>query len=390
MANMNPLATGVDEEAQSGYRWESAYDKTWEAIRENEEGLLQPFIDQVLTKAKRSRIAQAKNLRLGLMRHIYIVLDKSERMLDQDLRPTRITLALKVLDLYLRDFFSKNPISQLGIIITRNRRAEKVIDLTGNLKILLEALDKIKEIECTGEPSLQNSLEMCLDKLKSLPSHASKEVLIVFGSLTSCDPSDIDGTIESLAKNNVRVSIIGLAAEVKVCQKITQSTKGVYNVVLDETHFRDLVFNHLNPPPATSSSDSSLIRMGFPPYSNDGEAKPSMCVCHINRNVNFSTSGYICPQCGSKYCELPVECQICGLTLVSSTHLSRSYHHLFPVELFEEVAEFTEPKKCCSACQESMKTGARCKTCRRDFCIDCDLFIHEELHLCPGCASMPS
>lgn len=36
--------------------------------------------------------------------------------------------------------------------------------------------------------------------------------------------------------------------------------------------------------------------------------------------------------------ELPCECHVCGLTLVSSPHLARSYHHLFPVKGFGEVA----------------------------------------------------
>lgn len=356
---------------------------------ENEEGLLQPFVDQVISKAKRKQLAQTRNLRLGLMRHIFVIIDMSEKMLDSDLRPTRITLTLKILTIFLKDFFSKNPISQIGIVISRNKRAEKIIAPTGNLKLLLDCVDKIEQDECTGEPSLQNSLEMCLHHLRHLPTHASKEILVILGSLTTCDPSDIEETIESLAKCNIRVSVVGLAAEVKVCQKIAKSTKGVYDVILDEGHYKDVIFNHLNPPPATAMSESSLIKMGFPPFSNEGESKPSMCVCHINNSVNFSTSGYLCSQCGSKYCDLPVECQTCGLTLVSSTHLSRSYHHLFPVDMFQEVKDYLDKNQACFSCQVVMRSGAQCKTCKNDFCIDCDLFIHEELHLCPGCASKP-
>ena len=41
-------------------------------------------------------------------------------------------------------------------------------------------------------------------------------------------------------------------------------------------------------------------------------------------------------QCNAKYCELPVECKSCGLTLVSAPHLARSYHHLFPLPPFIE------------------------------------------------------
>ena len=39
----------------------------------------------------------------------------------------------------------------------------------------------------------------------------------------------------------------------------------------------------------------------------------------------------------SRVAELPGACHVCGLTLVSSPHLARSYHHLFPVRAFDEV-----------------------------------------------------
>lgn len=48
----------------------------------------------------------------------------------------------------------------------------------------------------TGEPSLQNSLELAVKSLKNLPSHASREILVIMGSLTTCDPGDITETIQ--------------------------------------------------------------------------------------------------------------------------------------------------------------------------------------------------
>lgn len=32
-----------------------------------------------------------------------------------------------------------------------------------------------------------------------------------------------------------------------------------------------------------------------------------------------------------------MQCHVCGLSLVASPHLARSYHHLFPVKPFSEV-----------------------------------------------------
>lgn len=112
-----------------------------------------------------------------------------------------------------------------------------------------------------------------------------------------------------------------------------------------------------------------------------------MCVCHPGENNNFSLEGYFCPQCSSKYCALPIECQICGLTLASSTHLSRSYHHLFPIDLFTEIE--LENAIDCFGCMKETTKAAKCDKCASLFCVDCDLFIHTVTHYCVGCASKP-
>ena len=39
----------------------------------------------------------------------------------------------------------------------------------------------------------------------------------------------------------------------------------------------------------------------------------------------------------ARVAELPGACHVCALMLVSSPHLARSYHHLFPVPPFTEV-----------------------------------------------------
>ena len=39
-----------------------------------------------------------------------------------------------------------------------------------------------------------------------------------------------------------------------------------------------------------------------------------VCCSHLDSKTGpgLGTSGYYCPQCNSKYCELPVECKVCG------------------------------------------------------------------------------
>lgn len=67
---------------------------------------------------------------------------------------------------------------------------------------------------------------------------------------------------QTLKSLKVRVSVIGLSAEVRVCTVLTRETGGLYHVILDESHFKELLMLHVKPPPASSSSECSLIRMG--------------------------------------------------------------------------------------------------------------------------------
>lgn len=177
-----------------------------------------------------------------MMRHVFLVLDASEAMLDQDLKPTRQLCTTKLLEGFIDEFFDQNPISQLGIIVTRNKRAEKLADLAGNSKKHLQAVKQYAELSCQGEPSLQNALELAAKSLKLLPSHASREVLVLMANLTTCDPGNIIETIKELKKDKIRCSVIGLAAEVRVCRLLAQETGGIYSVILDDSHYKYVFF----------------------------------------------------------------------------------------------------------------------------------------------------
>lgn len=147
-------------------------------------------------------------------------------MNERDLRPSRVELTLTYAKQFVIEYFDQNPISQLGIIVTRDGIAEKLTELSGNPNDHTRALESRKNTETSGEPSLQNALQLARSSMVGVPSHGSKEILVVFGSLTTCDPSDIHDTIALLQKEMIRVNIVGLAAEVQICRVICQSTKG--------------------------------------------------------------------------------------------------------------------------------------------------------------------
>ena len=90
-------------------------------------------------------------------------------------------------------------------------------------------------------------------------------------------------------------------------------------VFLVQSHFKELILEHAPPPPAIAEfAIANLIKMGFPQRAV--ECSISICSCHKEVKV---VAGYTCPRCKARVCELPTECPICGLTLVSSPHLAK-------------------------------------------------------------------
>jgi hypothetical protein len=47
------------------------------------------------------------------------------------MKPNRHAVTLNVVESFIREYFDQNPISQLGIIVTKNSRAEKITELSG-------------------------------------------------------------------------------------------------------------------------------------------------------------------------------------------------------------------------------------------------------------------
>lgn len=124
------------------------------------------------------------------------------------------------------------------------------------------------EGKSAGELSLQNALETASRSLSQIPSYGSREVLVVTGSLSTVDPGNIFDTIAELRHNHVRVSVIGLSAEIFVCKTIADKTGGKYHVALDKEHFRNVLMAEVPPVVAEAGSHAKLarkwIRMGFP------------------------------------------------------------------------------------------------------------------------------
>lgn len=385
------VETKAAQKQDQGYSWEDQYHRSWDVVQEDGHGSLEGLVTSIVETNKRRRMpAAVQSVRRGIIRNVVLLLDLSFAMTDTDMRPTRQQLEITYAIEFVTEFFNQNPISQMAVVAMVDGLAKLVSPLGGNPHDHILALQTLRKTEPQGVPSLQNALAMAQAVLYQVPNHCTKEILLVFGALLSNDPGDINTTIQDLVRHKIRVKIIGLAAQVAVCNTIAKVTnfgdKTAYSVALNESHFKSL-FSEVTTPLAENSINakktSTLIKMGFPKRHTDNT--PSLCTCH----AQLTKIGFTCPQCAAKVCTLPTVCPICNLTLILSTHLARSYHHLFPLENFHQIDSMDGDS--CYSCMKLFKHEHkyRCPKCQKHFCIDCDLYCHDTLHNCPGCQSSP-
>lgn len=178
-------------------------------------------------------------------------------------------------------------------------------------------------------------------------------------------------------------------------------------------------------------------RLSFERFLNSEILFPTVCCCcHLTVLLSVIKSHFFTTPAALRSFRRALS----ALRLqVSSPHLARSYHHLFPVLPFEEVtaaaaaaaaaekqaanplyrsangngagssrvspgrAGGTTPlhgrvspvpgaaaavaRAACAGCLRDLTRLARyrCPECTESFCLDCDMYIHDSLHNCPGC-----
>ena len=256
--------------------------------------------------------------------------------------------------------------------------AERITTLSSSSKVHLDALAHVKT---DGDFSLQNGLELAYTCMNSIPQYGFREVIVLQGSLTTCDPGNVFETIDKLKGKSIRCSVVGISAEVHVCKHLAACTKGDYSVALDKEHMRKLVLQHVKPPSVLADENSSLkcsfVKMGFPTQV----VRATICSDTKDTQLN----AYKCPRCHSTSSEIPSECRVCSLSLIASPHLARSYHHLFPVPRFKSVNDESR----CATCTVHIpaNVGKQCPKCSSVVCDACNEFIHDTLHNCPICLS---
>lgn len=207
------------------YTWEASYARSWEKVQEDEAGSLQPSVEDWIARNRRRRLLEPSiAIRRTIIRHVVLLLDFSTSMMDRDMRPTRFDLMLQHTREFISEWFDQNPLGQIAIVGMRAGIGERFGQMSGNPQEVLKHIYSRHKLEPAGEPSLQNAIEMARSSMSHLPTHSSQEIIIIFGSLTTCDPGNIHDTIHECAKAKIRISVVALAAEMKICREICDKT----------------------------------------------------------------------------------------------------------------------------------------------------------------------
>ena len=399
------MNTGRKVSNAPSFSWTARNEQqSWDFIV-GEDGDKFPISDGRYDPSRNTEVAANEPVRRGILRHILLILDFGESSSETDMPPSRARCMASVAAQFIVECSRQNPLCQIGLLVMRDGLVERRQGLTTMLNTESASAKSIpewlKDVETRGETSLQNALSVAHGLLLHVPAHGTREVILIQSSLASCDPSDIFTTLELLRRDRIRVSIISLSAQVRIAERIAKETGGTYSVAMDSDHFKSLLFDeHIRPPAvfanavtsagvALAAPTSYLVPMGFP--KSLGSHNLSLCSCHARppeAHSGGTFGGFQCPQCKGKVCQIPVDCPQCGLTLISAPHLARTYHHLFPIDVFRE-AKIELSFKCMGCLGQFSKAedpvAYVCPKCTSSFCQECNIFIHEALHSCPQC-----
>lgn len=225
--------------AASTYRWEQSDGRSWEDLEEDASGQLHDV--HAAAHYKRQRLEYAsRSAKRRMVRFVTLVIDLSiglDPVHNTDLRPNPFTVRAppplssrpvvravdpaergalcgvvchptqvfrKLAEQFIIEFFEQNPVSQLGIVVTRDKQAKMVSHIGGSPKRHIAKLEKEWSHNPSGQPTLEKSLKIAQQALLGTPTYGSREVLVLYGSVHTVDPGDVHETIVELGRNGIR------------------------------------------------------------------------------------------------------------------------------------------------------------------------------------------
>ena len=378
----------------ANYAWESSSGgRNWQQLEEDGEHGIQINQDVALLRKQKDRLtarpAVPANVRRGIIRHLCVCLDLSiANNKAMDYRPSRMELIYtSVLD-FIRGFFDVNPLSQMMIVVTKNKQAMIASPMSSSLKVHEENMKIAIRHDPIGQPSIQRALELAFSRLKNVPEYAQKELLYLASALGTSDVGNVHDTIQCLVQEKVRCSVLGMGGELYVLRTLADATGGTHHIAMDGEHYRVLLNAHKSPPAMEKNKTSNLahpMKVGFPQKVDDSK-------WDINPNTNeIFNGGYQCPRCKTTNDgSLPLACYVCGLNLLSSPHIARSYHHLIKVPEFVSLDQHDGAEVgACYCCNVELRASRDlrycCVKCKRMYAAGCVDFITDHLFNCAGC-----
>ena len=366
---------GVDE-----HSWVQWYQKSWLEIEEGDNGrLINPEEEtQRYVRSYRPAASAGMALKKGLIRFLYIVVDYSQAMRESDYKPNRAEFIISELTEFLAKFFAANPLSYVSIVAMRNGDASFVTRMNGQPNFQIKNLKQFVHANPpAGACSLVKAFGLILrSSTAEMPQYASREVVVLWGSLSSVDPVEtpiVPFLTDQLS--GVNTTVLSLSPEVFAVRKIASANQ--FHVALNATGFRARLAELLTPK-ENSAVKPIYIKMGFPVKTFD-QSKLVKCCCHKDLHNGL----YVCPQCGAFVCEIPTNCPVCRLTLVDRDMLARVHRLLYDMPPYHPADDVSTK---CKGCEEPFSQGgAQCAECSDEYCYACDVFNHEQLKHCPGC-----
>uniref|UniRef100_A0A3B0MTT7 von Willebrand factor type A domain/Ssl1-like/TFIIH C1-like domain containing protein, putative n=1 Tax=Theileria annulata TaxID=5874 RepID=A0A3B0MTT7_THEAN len=283
----NEINNNNEDEAYQQYSWELDVDKSWEQLIEKD-GILQ-FIKPQTKIYQEFDIDYNTNLKQhnvdiiykrGIIRFvmvlwsIMILFDMSEQMHEMDFKPDRLYCAFNSLKEFMNVLYGSGPITQVGIIVMRNKICNVITQFGTNPDEQMELLSNILKDGPEGSSSLQNGLEMCLKIMCELPYYMTREILIIFGSNKTLDPGNILITLDKLKQNFITVNCISLSPELYILKGC-----GIFMVSPPDI---SRAFHHLIPPKSFHKIERNINCSG----------------CNLNIEI-----GYQCQNCQGIFCE---------------------------------------------------------------------------------------
>jgi transcription initiation factor TFIIH subunit 2 len=211
------LGPTTEKNEQGEHSWENVGGAIWNKIAEeaethllegDESGGSASALAASIRKRRRLRtrndVAGGRRVVREMIRYVYLVIDMSAAMVEKDASiggGTRLHCTILLASEFVQKFFDQNPISHLGLVIVKDGEAELLTQLSGNPRVHTQALSRATTHgSACGDFSLQNALEVSGRSLGHMPNYGSREIIVLCGALSTCDPGDI--LIETVSSTN--------------------------------------------------------------------------------------------------------------------------------------------------------------------------------------------